>query len=213
MVRSPRVCHFCCWCRSGSLTRGLRDQGQERWHVPPRLVCIQPQLHRRLDLHFLRGSRFFRGERVPSFPGENFHSAVLSLLLTTSQIGVLYETDVLIAGVRVAIGYSAALISSVIVGMYSAITKKVRYATFVAFIIFTLFFVCMATATKSSSTQVWGYPIFVGCGIGMALVLLITVSQLSTPPELIATASGLVISVRSLGGTIGIAICKYPLFS
>lgn len=49
---------------------------------------------------------------------------------------------------------------------------------------------------------------FMGFGLGMTLVLLVTVAQLSTPPELIATASGLIISVRSLGGTIGIAICK-----
>ncbi|EQL02614.1 hypothetical protein OCS_01677 [Ophiocordyceps sinensis CO18] len=40
----------------------------------------------------------------------------------------------------------------------------------------------------------------------MTLTTLVTTAQVSTPPQLIAIASGLVISVRSLGGTIGIAI-------
>lgn len=66
----------------------------------------------------------------------------------------------------------------------------------------------MATATKTSSVAVWGYPVLLGWALGMTLITLVTVAQLSTPPELIATASGLVISVRSLGGTVGIAICK-----
>lgn len=66
----------------------------------------------------------------------------------------------------------------------------------------------MASSTKDSSKAVWGYPVLLGWGLGMCLILLVTVAQLSTPPELIATASGLIISVRSLGGTVGIAVCK-----
>ena len=40
----------------------------------------------------------------------------------------------------------------------------------------------------------------------MSLSSLLAVAQLSTPPQLIATASGLMISVRSLGGAVGLAI-------
>lgn len=122
------------------------------------------------------------------------------------QVSVLYETDFLIVGVRFAIAFMAALAASGFTGLYCAITKKVRYVTFVAFIIFTAFFVCMATANRNSSMAVWGYPVLLGWGLGMTLIALVTVAQLSTPPELIAIASGLIISVRSLGGTIGIAI-------
>lgn len=66
----------------------------------------------------------------------------------------------------------------------------------------------MATATPSSSTPVWGYPVFVGWALGMTITSLMTAAQLSIPHELIALASGIMISFRSLGGTIGISICE-----
>jgi hypothetical protein len=127
------------------------------------------------------------------------------------QVSVLYETDVFIVGVRFSIAFFTAIAASAFTGLYCALTKKVRWVTFTAFVIFIIFFACMATANKTSSTQVWGYPVFLGWGLGMTLVALVTVAQLSTPPELISIASGLIISVRSLGGTIGIAICKKTL--
>lgn len=111
-------------------------------------------------------------------------------------------------GVRFAIAFIAEIAASGFTGLYCTTTKKVRYVTFIAFVIFTAFFICMATANKGSSMAVWGYPVLLGWGLGMTLIALVTVAQLSTPPELIAIASGLIISVRSLGGTIGIAICK-----
>lgn len=64
----------------------------------------------------------------------------------------------------------------------------------------------MATTDASSSHLVWGYPVLLGFALGMTLTSLVTIAQLSTPPELIATASGLIISMRSLGGTIGICV-------
>ncbi|KAI3541954.1 PEP5 [Colletotrichum filicis] len=69
-----------------------------------------------------------------------------------------------------------------------------------------IFFVCMATTTPSTSDPVWGYPVFLGIGLGICLCTLVTIAQLSTPPELIAITSGLMIGVRSLGGSIGLAI-------
>jgi hypothetical protein len=66
----------------------------------------------------------------------------------------------------------------------------------------------MATATKNSSQHAWGYTVFMGWGLGMTIVTLMTAAQLSIPHELIAVASGILISFRSLGGTVGIAICK-----
>ena len=59
---------------------------------------------------------------------------------------------------------------------------------------------------QTTKTNIWGYPVFLGVGLGMCLSSLLAVGQLSTPPELIATASGLMISVRSLGGAVGLAI-------
>jgi len=120
----------------------------------------------------------------------------------------LYETDFLTVGVRFSIAFIATLVASLFTGIYCAITKKFRWVTFTAFVIFLAFFICMSTANKNSSKAVWGYPVLMGWALGMTLVALVTAAQLSIPPELISIASGLLISVRSLGGTIGIAICQ-----
>lgn len=66
----------------------------------------------------------------------------------------------------------------------------------------------MASAGTGSSTAVWVYPMIIGLGIGFSLTCLVTIAQLSTPPKLIAITSGLLIAIRSFGGSIGLAICK-----
>ncbi|KAI1085747.1 major facilitator superfamily domain-containing protein [Whalleya microplaca] len=122
------------------------------------------------------------------------------------QVSVLYETDNLLVATRYSIILITAIAAALATGWYCAAAKKVRWATFVAFLVFVAFFACMATTTPQTSTPVWGYSILMGIGLGMTLTTLVTAAQLSTPPELIAIASGLIISIRSLGGTIGIAI-------
>ena len=60
----------------------------------------------------------------------------------------------------------------------------------------------MATVKLGSSKAVWAYPIFLGFGFGICLTTLVTAAQLSTPPALIAITSGLMISIRSFGGSV-----------
>jgi hypothetical protein len=67
----------------------------------------------------------------------------------------------------------------------------------------------MSRATLTSHTAVWGYPVLLGFGFGWSLTLLITAAQMSAPPELIAITSGLMLASRSLGGSIGLAICTF----
>lgn len=122
------------------------------------------------------------------------------------QTNVLYEEDFLLVTVRFAIGFMATLLASLTTGLYCTATKKVRVATFVAFIVFVAFFAGMATTTRGSNKAAWGLPILMGWGLGMTLVAIVTAAQLCVPHALITTASCLLISVRSLGGTIGIAI-------
>lgn len=98
------------------------------------------------------------------------------------------------------------MIGALLAGLYCAITRTVRWITVVAFLMFVAFFACMSTTNRSTNAPVWGYPVLLGFALGMTLTTLVTVAQLSTPPELLAIASGLIISVRSLGGTIGITI-------
>lgn len=110
--------------------------------------------------------------------------------------------------VRFGVAFVAAIVAAALTGFYTTVTKQVRWPTVFAFLVFVVFFACMATATPYTSTQVWGYPVFVGWGLGMTITTLLTAAQLSIPHELIAVASGIMISFRSLGGTIGISICK-----
>ena len=124
------------------------------------------------------------------------------------QVSVLYETDAVLVGTRYSIMLISSSVAAVATGCYCAMVKKVRGATVLAFVIFVAFFACMAKSDLDTDRPVWGYPVLLGVALGMTLTTLVTVAQLSIPLELISVASGLIISIRSLGGTIGIAICK-----
>ncbi|KAH8682678.1 siderophore iron transporter [Xylariales sp. PMI_506] len=124
------------------------------------------------------------------------------------QVGVLYETDTLRTGLRYGVNMIVYSVSAVIAGFYCSTTKNVRWPTVVAFVSMIIFFILMATTTPATSAQVWGYPVFLGIGLGLCLCALITIAQLSAPPELIAITSGLMIGMRSLGGSVGLAICE-----
>uniref|UniRef100_L2FZX6 Siderophore iron transporter n=1 Tax=Colletotrichum fructicola (strain Nara gc5) TaxID=1213859 RepID=L2FZX6_COLFN len=121
------------------------------------------------------------------------------------QVGVLYETDALRTGLRYGVTMIVYGVAAVLAGLWCSKTRNVRWPTVVAFVSMIIFFVCMATTTPTTSEPVWGYPVFLGIGLGICLCTLVTVAQLSTPPELIAITSGLMIGVRSLGGSIGLA--------
>lgn len=66
----------------------------------------------------------------------------------------------------------------------------------------------MAVTNLTSSDNVWGYPVLLGIGLGWSLTYLVAAAQLSAPPRLIAITSGILLAARSLGGSIGLAICK-----
>jgi len=124
------------------------------------------------------------------------------------QVGMLYETDSLIVSTRYSITMIVSIFSAAGAGWYCAKTKETRWITVVSMLVFVLFFALMAgTGTGlDASKQVWGYPVFLGTALGLSLVSLITLAQIATPPEHIAVASGLVIGLRSLGGSVGLAI-------
>lgn len=124
------------------------------------------------------------------------------------QASTLYETDFLFAPLRLAVGFMAAMVASVGTGLYCFMTKRVRWATFAALIIFVAFFGAMAGSihVDDSGTATWGLPILVGWAFGMVLVTLVTAAQLCVPPALVTISSCLMLSVRALGGTVGFAI-------
>ncbi|KAK3360441.1 major facilitator superfamily domain-containing protein [Lasiosphaeria hispida] len=122
------------------------------------------------------------------------------------QVGVLYEADALLVGVRYSVTMFVSIFSAAVAGAYCAATKKVRWIAVTSFLFFVVFFACMASTDLTTNAHTWGYPVFLGIALGLSLVTLITLAQLSTPPELIAITSGLVIGIRSLGGSVGLAI-------
>ncbi|KAI9048965.1 hypothetical protein LZ554_006814 [Drepanopeziza brunnea f. sp. 'monogermtubi'] len=154
------------------------DLFKHGWNFVIALICV-----------FVEGLAFFAANNYFAF-----------------EVGVLYETDPLRTGIRYGITFIVYAIFSCIAGAFCSSTKRVRIPTVVAFCSMIAFFICMATATPGSSDAVWAYPIFLGIGLGICLCALLTVAQLSTPPELISIASGLMIGVRSLGGSIGLAV-------
>ncbi|EXJ66191.1 uncharacterized protein A1O5_10807 [Cladophialophora psammophila CBS 110553] len=116
-----------------------------------------------------------------------------------------------ISSFRVAVCFAVAFVAlfaiANVVGAYIHRTKTVRgpaMASFVGFIIFGA-----ASASIKSSTpeaHFWGFVIFYGIGLGTCLITLLTTAQLATPPELISITSGLMASMRSFGGAVGVAI-------
>lgn len=97
-------------------------------------------------------------------------------------------------GVNYGIAWLAAAFSCVLSGAYSSRYKKVRVCskvpilpydrcrhvfvillltqlsklvTVMAFISFTLFFALMASADSQSRIHIWGYPVFLGLGLGI----------------------------------------------
>ncbi|KAK1674964.1 major facilitator superfamily domain-containing protein [Colletotrichum godetiae] len=91
-------------------------------------------------------------------------------------------TDTIIVGPRYSLMLVAAGIGAAVASWYCAITKRVRWITTIAFLIFVVFFAFMATTNSSSSNPVWGYPILLGVALGMTLITLVTAAQLTVLP-------------------------------
>ncbi|KAH8901206.1 MFS general substrate transporter [Thozetella sp. PMI_491] len=120
------------------------------------------------------------------------------------QVRVLYENDALLSGTRYTIMFIVAGVGAFLTGLYLAVTRKARWITVSAYVVFVVFFVSMATTNRDTDQQTWGYPVLMGTALGITLTSLVTIAQLSTPPELIAIASGLMLTLRAFGGAIGL---------
>jgi hypothetical protein len=91
--------------------------------------------------------------------------------------------------------------------MVSSKTRTLRTPTAVGFACILIFNICMAAAGGTAPHNAyWGFAVILGAGIGIILPAIMVVAQLSTPPDLISTASALVIAARGVGGTVGLAI-------
>ncbi len=105
------------------------------------------------------------------------------------------------------VGFVALGVACFVSGLYIYKTKSVRVTGVGTFVLFLIFMCLMASVDENTpSANFWGYILFYGMGLGFALVTFFTAAQMATPPELIATASGICTGVRSFGGSIGLSI-------
>lgn len=120
---------------------------------------------------------------------------------------VFFTTDPIYIALHMAVAMGAAVFFTCVAGIYSKMTKTVRSSLTLSFISFTVYGIVMATVTPSTSgAAFWVYQIFEGAGLGICLMASVVAAQFATPLELISTATGLLLTVRNFGGTVGIAI-------
>ncbi|KAH9211560.1 major facilitator superfamily domain-containing protein [Leptodontidium sp. 2 PMI_412] len=123
------------------------------------------------------------------------------------QVSTFTGADLLIAGLHYAVLFAVATPVPIMAGAYSSWRKEVRSPILLGFVLFVIFNILMTTTTSSSPRGVfWGYPVIIGVGLGTCLPAIMVAAQLSTPPDLIALASGLIITFRSVGATVALAV-------
>ncbi|KAH7002732.1 major facilitator superfamily domain-containing protein [Fusarium venenatum] len=113
------------------------------------------------------------------------HVSVTFIIGVCIVVCIFFSQDSLITGAHYSVAFAALGISAIISGLWCSKTKAMRVPTIVAFSFFVL---------------------FNGFGLGICLPSLVTVAHFATPQELIVIASGLTISLRSLGGSVGPAL-------
>ncbi|KAK4891827.1 hypothetical protein LTR27_009679 [Elasticomyces elasticus] len=119
---------------------------------------------------------------------------------------VLYDQTVFYAGLEFTVVFWTANVGTALTSLYVSRTKTVRVPLIFATMCVTIFFAAMTSLNLATRWNPVGFAVLLGVGLGSALNTVIVTAQLSTPPELIALASGLMIGMRSTGGTVGLSI-------
>ncbi len=123
------------------------------------------------------------------------------------EVSVITGVDLLIAALNFAVGFAAAMAAAFAIGLVASRWQVVKIPMAVGFLLLLSFNIGMATMTPSTPhAAFWGIVCLAGLGLGTILPLLIATAQMSTPPELIAITTGLLTAVRSVGGSVGLAI-------
>ncbi|KAG5752947.1 hypothetical protein H9Q70_004433 [Fusarium xylarioides] len=135
--------------------------------------------------------------------GFSFYAANNFLPLAYS---VYFDSDLLKVGAMMSLIFIGGAISSVIGGLYSTKARRVRPPLMAGMALFVTYFARMATLKPGQLAEMWGYTVLAGFGLGFGLVIAVTTGQMSTPPGLIATTSGLILTSRSLGGSVALPV-------
>ncbi|KAJ4162004.1 hypothetical protein BFJ63_vAg8453 [Fusarium oxysporum f. sp. narcissi] len=123
------------------------------------------------------------------------------------QISLVYDVSFLSGSVNFAILFIAAGVFSPVFGLWSSKRKTLRPPLVLGAICLLAFFILLATSKIGTPRYAfWIYPILPGIALPSIVPLSMVSAQFATTPELIALTSALMTSIRSLGGSIGLAI-------
>lgn len=99
-----------------------------------------------------------------------------------------------------------AAVLAMVWGYLSARLRTIRELLSLGFLMVTGAVIGLATLQPKDGDVAIGMVTLSGIGSASPLILIITAVQLATPPDLIATATGVTTSVRSIGSTMFVAI-------
>ncbi|KAL1797019.1 hypothetical protein ACET3X_005559 [Alternaria dauci] len=135
-------------------------------------------------------------EGVTFFAIVTFYPALTRSLFTTNPIGI---------AVRQLPFYCLIGVVTMIYGWASSYFRDIKYTLFVAYLLYTAGIVGLATVQPGQPGVALGTIALAGIGLAGALILIITGVQLAVPHHLIATATAMVVSCRTLAGSIFVA--------
>ncbi|KAK4047064.1 hypothetical protein OIV83_005627 [Microbotryomycetes sp. JL201] len=125
------------------------------------------------------------------------------LVFYTPTTEALFETDPLLAPVRLLPFVLASAVATLVYGFWSTKARDVRWPLLVGFVIFAAGLAAIAGSlqpTSSTSFVVLGG--LCGAGFGAPLILIIAGTQLCVPHSLIATGTAVITSTRAVAAAI-----------
>ncbi|KEZ40255.1 hypothetical protein SAPIO_CDS8730 [Scedosporium apiospermum] len=125
-----------------------------------------------------------------------------------AEVSMVNRTDFFDSATRFVLFFVTSAILAPIAAYYTTVTKQAREPLVAGFICLALATSLLAGTIKSDSSPslFWGYIVLAGAGMGAILTNLPVVAQMATPAEMISVTTGILMSSRSLGGVVGLAI-------
>jgi hypothetical protein len=126
--------------------------------------------------------------------------------MTPERTASLFETDPFLQAARQTPVFIASAISTVIYGYWSTKFKTIRSPMLVGFFIYTCGFIGLSTIQPEDNFSAIAFAALAGIGFGSPLILVIAGVQLSTPHQLIATATAATTCSRAIAASVFTAI-------
>lgn len=123
------------------------------------------------------------------------------------SVSILTRADFFTSSLPFVVVFVVSLVTALVSGWYSSAMKQLKLPITLGFALKTVSFICLAaTSGGNPGAAFYGFAVLLGIGLGTVIPLVMVVAQLSTPAQLISSASTLVIVIRAFGSTLGLAI-------